>query len=101
MSVSTISTGRLFAFLRKLVEGKKLSVQDAHEASNEIYNMAAINTIERFGSRLDALKESQRVGMEALERKYNSILWIIGAIGGAITLLFAAMTVMVAIIALG
>ena len=74
--------------------------------------MAAINTIERFGSRLDALNESsnakldalnesQRVGMEALERKYNSIVWIIGAIGGAITLLFAAMTVMVAIIALG
>ncbi len=112
MSIPTINTDKLFAFLRKLVEGKKLSVQDAHEASNEIYNMAAINTIERFGSRLDALNESsnakldtlnesQRVGMEALERKYNSIIWIIGAIGGAITLLFAAMTVMVAIIALG
>ncbi len=87
------------------------------------FTMAAINTIERFSSRLDALKESsnskldalkesqrvgmyalnesQRVGMEALERKYNSILWIIGAIGGALTLLFAAITVMVAIIALG
>ncbi len=39
MSVPTLNTDRLFAFvLRKLVEGKKLSVQDAHEASKGIYN---------------------------------------------------------------
>ncbi len=68
MSVSTINTDKLFAFLRRLVEGKKFFVQDAHEASNEIYNMAAIN------SKLDVLNESHRVGMEVLDRKYNSIL---------------------------
>ena len=80
MSEPSIDTNKIFAFLRKLVEGKKLSVQDAHEASNEIYNMAAINTIERLYSRLDAL-----------DSKYESLRWLIGVglslIGFGITLI--------------
>ena len=66
MSESTIDTNKLFAFFRKLSKGDKVSVEETHEATNEIYNMAAKNVVERVYAQLTAMRWMLGIGLTLL-----------------------------------
>ena len=55
MSELSANTNRLHELLRKL-QKEGLRSHETNELSNEIFNMAGINTIARFGAQLDALQ---------------------------------------------
>ena len=55
MSELSTNTNRLHELLRKL-QKEGLRSHETNELGNEIFNMAGINTIARFGAQLDALQ---------------------------------------------
>ena len=90
MSELSTNTNRLHELLRKL-QKEGLRSHETNELGNEIFNMAGINTIARFGAQLDALqaqlaslaatnqaqlealKESNQAQLEALKES-NQVL---------------------------
>ncbi len=81
MAEPTINTNRLFALLRKLGKGQPLNSRETTELSNEILNMAGINTIAQFGAQLSALQakldmivETNKVQLEALRESNEAQL---------------------------
>lgn len=109
MSEYPQETTRLFALLRNLSNGRKVEPEEIHEATNEVYNMAASNIVERVFSKLDALTESNNakwdaftesnnVRMDSLDSKYTSIRWLIGV---GLTLIGIGLTLIGIIVAYG
>lgn len=71
MAEPSLNTNKLFFLLRKLAKTNTLSSNETTELANEIYDMAAINTIERFGSQLDAFIESNKAQLAAIQESTN------------------------------
>ncbi len=71
MAEPSLNTNKLFFLLRKLAKANTFSSNETTELANEIYNMAAINTIERFGSQLDAFIESNKAQLAAIHESTN------------------------------
>ncbi len=113
MSELSTNTNRLHELLRKL-QKEGLRSHETNELGNEIFNMAGINTIARFGAQLDALqaqlaslaatnqaqlealKESNQAQLEALKEsnqalgklldsRYRLLIWLIAGVGGILT----------------
>ena len=85
MSEPSTNTNRLYALLRKLAKGEGRSEDEATELSNEVFNMAGINVIERVGSRLDAMQakldmmaETNRAQWAALQNSNQATRWLLG-----------------------
>ncbi len=74
MAEPPLNTNKLFFLLRKLAKTNTLSSNETTELANEIYNMAAINTIERFGSQLNAFIESNKAQLAAIQESTNARL---------------------------
>ena len=107
MSEPSTNTNRLYALLRKLAKGEGLSENETTELSNEVFNMSGINTIDRIGSRLDAMqakldmmaesnrtqwetfKESNQAQLQALRECNQTMRWILGIGVTAIGLIVA------------
>ena len=49
--------------MRKLGKGHKVSAEETHEATNEIYNMAAKNVVERVYTQLTAIRWMLGIGL--------------------------------------
>lgn len=113
MSELSTNTNRLHELLRKL-QKEGLRSHEANELGNEIFNMAGINTISRFGAQLDALqaqlaslaettqtqfaslaatnqaqlealKESHQALGKLLDSRYRLLIWLIAGVGGILT----------------
>ena len=98
-----------------------MSIDEVHEATNDIYTMSGINNISQFGAqmegfkeavlarlestntkidaltestnaKMDALNESTNAKLDAQNSKYNILLWMIGLFGGSISLILAYAT---------
>ena len=85
MSEPSTNTNRLYALLRKLAKGEGLSEDETTELSNEVFNMAGINVIERVGSRLDAMQarldmiaETNQAQLQALQDSNQATRWLLG-----------------------
>ncbi len=113
MSELSTNTNRLHELLRKL-QKEGLRSYETNELGNEIFNMAGINTIARFGAQLDALqaqlaslaettqtqfaslaatnqaqlealKESNQALGKLLDSRYRLLIWLIAGVGGILT----------------
>ncbi len=102
---------RLFSFLRRLAKGEgNLSKDEIHELSELILSMSGSNVsteiasfkevilskFEALTARVDALAESSdakfdilTARIDAQDSKINSTRWMIGILGGVITLIIA------------
>ena len=83
---------RTFVLLRRLSEGKTLTLEEIHELLENHYNMAGSNVIAKIEtqiSRLDAhiqsmnakhdvLVESMNALKNSMERQHSTFLWVIG-----------------------
>ena len=106
MSELSTNTNRLHELLRKL-QKEGLRSHETNELGNEIFNMAGINTIARFGAQLDALQaqlaslaettQTQFASLAAinqaqlealgklLDSRYRLLIWLIAGVGGILT----------------
>ncbi len=66
MSEQRPETVRLFSFFRKLTEGEEVSIDEVHEATNDIYTMSGINNISQFGAQMEGFKEAVLARLETL-----------------------------------
>ena len=118
---TTTGNGTSLLFCRKLTEEEEVSIDEVHEATNDIYTMPGINNISQFGAqmegfkeavlarlestntkidaltestnaKMDALNESTNAKLDAQNSKYNILLWMIGLFGGSISLILAYAT---------
>ena len=111
-------TTRAFTLLRRIGEGKTLKPDQVHELLELLKTMLGSNVttiLDSFRAEMNsklAAIDSFRAEMNSklaaidssraeMNSKINSIRWLIGIVGGAMTILFAAITVFVAILALG
>ena len=69
-----MNTNRLYALLRKLAKGEGLSEDETTELSNEVFNMAGINVIERVGARLDAMQAK----LDMIAETNQATRWLLG-----------------------
>ena len=96
MAIST----RAFTLLRRIGEGKTLKPDQVHELLELLKTMLGSNVTTVIDS-FRAEMNSKLAAIDSLNSKISSMQWLIGIVGGAMTILFAAMTVFAAIIALG
>ncbi len=93
-----------FTLLHRISEGKTLKPDQVHELLELLKTMSGSNVttiLDSFRAEMNsklAAIDSSRIEMNS---KINSIRWLIGIFGGAMTIMFAAITVFVAILALG
>ncbi len=72
MSELSTNTNRLHELLRKL-QKEGLRSHETNELGNEIFNMAGINTIARFGAQLDALQAQLASLAETTQTQFASL----------------------------
>ncbi len=72
MSELSTNTNRLHELLRKL-QKEGLRSHETNELGNEIFNMAGINTIARFGAQLDALQSQLASLAETTQTQFASL----------------------------
>ncbi len=73
MSEQRPETVRLFSFFRKLTEGEEVSIDEVHEATNDIYTMSGINNISQFGAQMEGFKEAVLARLESTNIKIDAL----------------------------
>ncbi len=97
-------TTRAFTLLRRIGEGKTLKPDQVHELLELLKTMLGSNVttiLDSFRAEMNSKLAAIDSSRAEMNSKINSIRWLIGIVGGAMTILFAAITVFVAILALG